>query len=132
MKTATVGLCGEAETAFGDSLYSCEVCIDNGNATCAEHPLIPAAELNVNMIDYMVTAPQKYVPVVIKFVMKDEKNNRAGNLLRFVFPSQDDNLKFLKFLANDDLGIGIRKSMLSDTYKNIKEHLGAYVEMKKK
>jgi len=54
--------------------------------------------------------------VVIKFTMNDEKLNRAGVLLRFVYPNQDDNMKLLKFLGNDDLNIAIRKSLLKTTY----------------
>lgn len=64
----------------------------------------------------MVTAHQKFVPVVIKFTMNDEKLNRAGVLLRFAYPNQDDNMKLLKFLGNDDLNIAIRKSLLKTTY----------------
>jgi hypothetical protein len=59
--------------------------------------------------------------------MNDNKNNRAGVLLRFVFPNLDDNRKLLDFLANDNMSIALRKSMLSSTYNTIKSSVDGYV-----
>jgi len=72
-------------------------------------------------MDYMVTATMKYVPVDIKFSMSDNKKNRMGVIARFVYAISEDNKAFLKFLANNELSIAVRKSMLTDSYNTIKK-----------
>lgn len=64
--------------------------------------------------------------------MKDDKGNRAGNILRYVFPVVEDNQAFLEFLENQKLSIAIRKQMLKDTYKNIKSDLKTYIKIQEK
>jgi len=39
-----------------------------------------------------------------------------GSILRFVFPNAKDNELLIKFLSNKDLSLGIRLSMLTETY----------------
>lgn len=63
--------------------------------------------------------------------MNDKKGNRAGTILKFVYPNPEDNKDFLSFLANDELGIGLRKSMLSDSFKNIQKALKTYESIQK-
>jgi len=80
-------------------------------------------------MDYMVTAPMKYVPADIKFTMKDDKNNRIGVIAKFVYSVPSDNKDFLSFLANDYLGIAVRKSMLTDSYNVIRKNLKDYEDL---